>query len=257
MEDSAPTPGSARHGGQGSPGRSALTIVNLLVTRRLRLAFPGKALPGNAEPQPRPPVCGIRAYTLITCLRVLTDLYDRWRIRYQPSGTGVLPHLSPLARASPLATPYLSPLPPLKLITLISLPSLKLADRLPNQHDDPVHPGGETAAQSQGGPGHLRPGERATPLARGHLGAGNARLRHADAPPDCRARPAPPALISGAHQRTIVALDIERSTTADPVKAELRATMYDLFDASGTAGRVVVQRRCSREGLGGWKLLGW
>jgi hypothetical protein len=36
-----------------------------------------------------------------------------------------------------------------------------------------------------------------------------------------------------AHQRTIVALDIERSTSRpDPVKAELRATMYDLFDAA-------------------------
>jgi hypothetical protein len=36
-----------------------------------------------------------------------------------------------------------------------------------------------------------------------------------------------------ADQRTIVALDIERSTSRpDPVKAELRATMSDLFDAA-------------------------
>ena len=36
-----------------------------------------------------------------------------------------------------------------------------------------------------------------------------------------------------AHHRTVVALDIERSTTRpDPVKAELRQTMYALFDAA-------------------------
>ena len=36
-----------------------------------------------------------------------------------------------------------------------------------------------------------------------------------------------------AYQRTVVALDIERSTSRpDPVKAELRATMYMLFDAA-------------------------
>jgi hypothetical protein len=36
-----------------------------------------------------------------------------------------------------------------------------------------------------------------------------------------------------AYQRTVVALDIERSTSRpDPVKAELRQTMYELFDAA-------------------------
>jgi hypothetical protein len=40
-----------------------------------------------------------------------------------------------------------------------------------------------------------------------------------------------------AHQRTIVALDIERSTSRpDDVKAELRQTMYALFDAPSVKG---------------------
>jgi hypothetical protein len=47
-----------------------------------------------------------------------------------------------------------------------------------------------------------------------------------------------------AHQRTIVALDIERSTSRpDPVKAELRATMYDLFDAALRAARIHPRHR--------------
>ena len=46
------------------------------------------------------------------------------------------------------------------------------------------------------------------------------------------------ALIRGrpagrAHQRAIVALDIERSTSRpDPVKAELRTMLYELFDTA-------------------------
>jgi hypothetical protein len=47
-----------------------------------------------------------------------------------------------------------------------------------------------------------------------------------------------------AHQRTIVALDIERSTSRpDPVKAELRATMYDLFDAALRAAGIHPRHR--------------
>jgi len=47
-----------------------------------------------------------------------------------------------------------------------------------------------------------------------------------------------------AHQRTIVALDIERSTSRpDPVKAELRATMYDLFDAALRAAGIQPRHR--------------
>jgi hypothetical protein len=47
-----------------------------------------------------------------------------------------------------------------------------------------------------------------------------------------------------AHQRTIVALDIERSTSrSDPVKAELRATMYELFDAALRAAGIQPRHR--------------
>jgi hypothetical protein len=47
-----------------------------------------------------------------------------------------------------------------------------------------------------------------------------------------------------AHRRTIVALDIERSTSRpDPVKAELRATMYDLFDAALRAAGIQPRHR--------------
>jgi hypothetical protein len=47
-----------------------------------------------------------------------------------------------------------------------------------------------------------------------------------------------------AHQRTIVALDIERSTSRpDPVKAELRATMYDVFDAALRAAGIHPRHR--------------
>jgi HD domain len=47
-----------------------------------------------------------------------------------------------------------------------------------------------------------------------------------------------------AHQRTIVALDIERSTSRpDPVKAELRTTMYDLFDAALRAAGIQPRHR--------------
>ncbi len=42
-----------------------------------------------------------------------------------------------------------------------------------------------------------------------------------------------------AHHRTVVALDIERSTSRpDPVKAELRQTMYELFDAALRAAHI-------------------
>lgn len=40
--DSAPGQGLPATAAQGSPGRSALTIVNLLVPRRLRLGVPGQ-----------------------------------------------------------------------------------------------------------------------------------------------------------------------------------------------------------------------
>jgi hypothetical protein len=47
-----------------------------------------------------------------------------------------------------------------------------------------------------------------------------------------------------AHQRTVVALDIERSTSRpDLVKAELRATMYDLFDAALRAAGIQPRHR--------------
>jgi hypothetical protein len=47
-----------------------------------------------------------------------------------------------------------------------------------------------------------------------------------------------------AHQRTIVALDIERSASRpDPVKAELRTTMYDLFDAALRAAGIQPRHR--------------
>jgi hypothetical protein len=47
-----------------------------------------------------------------------------------------------------------------------------------------------------------------------------------------------------AHQRTIVALDIERSTSRpDPVKAELRTTMYELFDAALRAAGIQARHR--------------
>jgi hypothetical protein len=47
-----------------------------------------------------------------------------------------------------------------------------------------------------------------------------------------------------AHQRIIVALDIERSTSRpDLVKAELRATMYDLFDAALRAAGIHPRHR--------------
>jgi class 3 adenylate cyclase len=43
----------------------------------------------------------------------------------------------------------------------------------------------------------------------------------------------PPPAIDPSHHRTIVALDIERSTTrTNPVKAELRTKIYELFDAA-------------------------
>jgi hypothetical protein len=44
---------------------------------------------------------------------------------------------------------------------------------------------------------------------------------------------APPVAVDLPHYRTIVALDIERSTSRpDPIKAELRATIYRLFGAA-------------------------
>ena len=47
-----------------------------------------------------------------------------------------------------------------------------------------------------------------------------------------------------AYQRTVVALDIERSTTRpDPVKAELRLTMYALFDAALRAADISRRHR--------------
>jgi HD domain len=47
-----------------------------------------------------------------------------------------------------------------------------------------------------------------------------------------------------AHHRTIVALDIERSTSRpDPVKAELRTTMYQLFDAALRAAGIHPRHR--------------
>jgi hypothetical protein len=47
-----------------------------------------------------------------------------------------------------------------------------------------------------------------------------------------------------ARQRIIVALDIERSTSRpDPVKAELRTTMYDLFDAALRAAGIPPRHR--------------
>lgn len=47
-----------------------------------------------------------------------------------------------------------------------------------------------------------------------------------------------------AHQRTIVALDIERSTSRpDDVKAELRQTMYALFDAALRAAGIQPRHR--------------
>jgi hypothetical protein len=43
----------------------------------------------------------------------------------------------------------------------------------------------------------------------------------------------PACVIGLPHHRTIVALDIEMSTNrTDPVKAELRGKMYELFDAA-------------------------
>jgi class 3 adenylate cyclase len=43
----------------------------------------------------------------------------------------------------------------------------------------------------------------------------------------------PPPATGLPHHRTIVAVDIERSTTrTNPIKAELRAKLYELFDAS-------------------------
>ena len=48
----------------------------------------------------------------------------------------------------------------------------------------------------------------------------------------------PSCAIGLPHHRTIIALDIEMSTNrTDPVKAELRSTIYELFDAAlGSAG---------------------